>query len=183
MCLNFKYRTKRKGNFDHCEVEQYVIQSNFSAAFDEGGLTYKDPFVTKEQVLRDKKITELLTQYVDFYKRKVKHITACRYIILIPCIAIILAFAVLLFILALPIGNTKTSIGLVDLAAFITACVSFISLIIGLLSIITKYFFPENDEQYIAAIVESIQSNDLENKRENAKHNHREQSKDPSPIL
>ena len=51
-----------------------------------------------------------------------------------------------------------------------TACVSFISLIIGLLTIITKYFFPENDEQYITAIVEAIQKNDLENKRENAKH-------------
>ena len=35
---------------------------------------------------------------------------------------------------------------------------------------ITKYFFPENDEQYITTIVETIQQNDLENKRENAKN-------------
>lgn len=52
----------------------------------------------------------------------------------------------------------------------ITASVSFISLVIGLLTIITKYFFPENDEQYITKIVETIQQNDLENKKENAKN-------------
>lgn len=47
---------------------------------------------------------------------------------------------------------------------------SFISLVIGLLTIITKYFFSENDEQYITKIVETIQQNDLENKKENAKN-------------
>ena len=47
---------------------------------------------------------------------------------------------------------------------------SFISLVIGLLTIITKYFFPESDEQYITKIVETIQQNDLENKKENAKN-------------
>lgn len=74
-----------------------------------------------------------------------------------------------------------------SLVAFVTACISFISLIIGLLTIITKYFFPENDEQYITTIVESIQKNDLENKRENARYKNgmpadcheKENSKDP----
>lgn len=64
----------------------------------------------------------------------------------------------------------KSDLNVTDLAAFITACISFISLIIGLLTIITKYFFPENGEQYITQIVELIQKNDLENKRENAKN-------------
>lgn len=131
---------------------------------------------------RDKKITELLTQYVEFYNRKVKHSTACRYLILIPCIIIICAFAGLLIHFALLVGDPENPIKLTDLVAFITACVSFISLIIGFLNIITKYFFPENDEQYIAAIVESIQSNDLENKRENAKYDGGEQNNNPSPI-
>ena len=57
-----------------------------------------------------------------------------------------------------------------DMISFATTCISFITLIIGLLTIITKYFFPENDEQHIATIVKTIQKNDLENKREYAKY-------------
>ena len=36
-----------------------------------------------------------------------------------------------------------------------------------LLQTITKYIFPENEEEYITRIVEMIQNNDLENKKEN----------------
>ena len=148
-------------------------------------LDYKDPFVTLQQKKRDQKITELLTEYVNFYKKKVRHSTICRYLILTPCVLIILGFAVLLGYFALRIVHAAAPLEIGDLVAFVTACVSFISLIIGLLTIITKYFFcvcmgiwliftkyffPENDEQYITAIVEAIQKNDLENKRENAKH-------------
>ena len=133
-------------------------------------LDYKDPFVTLQQKKRDQKITELLTEYVNFYKKKVRHSTICRYLILTPCVLIILGFAVLLGYFALRIVHAAAPLEIGDLVTFVTACVSFISLIIGLLTIITKYFFPENDEQYITAIVESIQKNDLENKRENAKH-------------
>lgn len=35
------------------------------------------------------------------------------------------------------------------------------------MKIITKYVFPVNDEEYITRIVEIIQNNDLENKKEN----------------
>ena len=133
-------------------------------------LDYKDPFLTLQQKKRDQKITELLTEYVNFYKKKVRHSTICRYLILTPCVLIILGFAVLLGYFALRIVHAAAPLEIGDLVAFVTACVSFISLIIGLLTIITKYFFPENDEQYITAIVEAIQKNDLENKRENAKH-------------
>ena len=133
-------------------------------------LDYKDPFVTLQQKKRDQKITELLTEYVNFYKKKVRHSTICRYLILTPCVLIILGFAVLLGYFALRIVHAAAPLEIGDLVAFVTACVSFISLIIGLLTIITKYFVPENDEQYITAIVEAIQKNDLENKRENAKH-------------
>ncbi len=120
-------------------------------------LDYKDPFVTLQQKKRDQKITELLTEYVNFYKKKVRHSTICRYLILTPCVLIILGFAVLLGYFALRIVHAAAPLEIGDLVAFVTACVSFISLIIGLLTIITKYFFPENDEQYITAIVEAIQ--------------------------
>ena len=130
-----------------------------------------DPFITKEQRKRDELITELLEEYVLFYKSKVKHSRICRYIILIPCVIIILAFSSLLAFLSWNVMDMNTPLRIQEVVAFITACVSFISLIISLLTIITKYFFPENDEQYITTIVESIQKNDLENKRENARNN------------
>ncbi|WP_297998267.1 hypothetical protein [uncultured Oscillibacter sp.] len=57
-----------------------------------------------------------------------------------------------------------------EMVSFVTACVSFLGLVVSVLLIITKYFFPENDEQYITQIVKSIQENDLANKRENAKN-------------
>lgn len=40
-------------------------------------------------------------------------------------------------------------------------------MIIGILTIIAKYVFPEKEEEYITRIVEIIQNNDLENKKEN----------------
>ena len=148
----------------------FLKSSFFSRAETEEELDYKDPFVTKEQKKRDEHITRLLDEYVSFYESKVKHSKICRYIILIPCVLIILAFSGLLIFLSLKFLNVDIDLKIQDVAAFITACISFISLIIGLLTIITKYFFPENDEQYITQIVESIQKNDLENKRENARY-------------
>ena len=149
---------------------KFLKSSLFSKAETEEELGYKDPFVTKEQKKRDEHITRLLDKYVSFYESKEKHSKICRYIILIPCVAIILAFSVLLIFLSLKVLNVDSELDIQDVVAFITACISFISLIIGLLTIITKYFFPENDEQYITTIVESIQKNDLENKRENARY-------------
>ena len=128
---------------------KFLRTSLFSRAENEDELGYKDPFVTKEQKRRDEDITTLLDQYVSFYECKVKHSKICRYIILIPCVAIIAAFSVLLIVLSLKVLNIDSDLKIQDLVAFITACISFISLIIGLLTIITKYFFPENDEQYI----------------------------------
>lgn len=128
----------------------------------------KDPFETPNQNERDNQITVLLTAYVTFYKRKVFHSTVCRYLILVPCLLIIVAFACSLFDFASNINSFEHEIQVTDVISFVTACISFISLIVSLLVIITKYFFPENDEQYITKIVESIQKNDLETKRERA---------------
>lgn len=160
------------------EMKNFLNHLVFSSAKSEKELGYQDPFVTSQQKKRDEKVTELLSEYVTFYKKKVNHSTICRYLILIPCMVIILCFAALLGYFALRLLNTETAVPVTDLIAFVTACISFISLIIGLLTIITKYFFPENDEQYITTIVEAIQRNDLENKRENAKHQHKPQNQD-----
>lgn len=154
------------------DVDKFLSSASFSKAEIEDELGYTDPFVTKEQKKRDEYITKLLHEYVSFYEGKVRHSKICRYIILLPCVAIIVAFAILLIILSYKVLSMNRGLKTQDLVAFITACISFISLIIGLLTIITKYFFPENDEKYITTIVESIQRNDLKNKRENARYKH-----------
>lgn len=163
-----KMKTKQD-NFN-----EFLKESLFSKADTEDELGYKDPLITKEQKKRDEYITRLLGKYVSFYENKIHHSKICRYIILIPCMVIIIAFSGLLIFLSLTVLSVDSDLKIQDLVAFITACVSFISLIIGLLTIITKYFFPENDEQYITTIVEAIQRNDLENKRENARYKHNE---------
>lgn len=43
---------------------------------------------------------------------------------------------------------------------FVTAFVGFAGLVFGMATIITKFAFPENDEQYITDIVKAIQEND-----------------------
>lgn len=147
-----------------------IKKVDFSATENDTELTtYKDKYVTEQQQLRDKEVTNLLQAYVNSYKEKVAKTQTYQNIILIPCIVIISIFSILLIAFSFMITR-KSDLNVTDLVAFITACISFISLIIGLLTIITKYFFPENGEQYITQIVELIQKNDLENKRENAKN-------------
>lgn len=132
-------------------------------------LGYQDKYVTIEQSSRDKIVTEILIQYKNLYKKKVRQSSFCRYLIIIPCIIIIAKFFGILENFATCIIQ-QNDISVSAMVSFVSLCLSFISLIIGLLTIITKYFFPENDEKYITEIVNSIQANDLKNRIENAKH-------------
>ena len=154
-------------SLDNTEAEHTGL---FSSSSDDTDLPFEDRFVTEQQKQRDMEVTRLLQAYVETYENKVEVSKWYRGCIFYPCIFIICIFAVVLILFSYYIATQKTSIKITDLAAFITACISFISLIIGILTIITKYFFPENGEQYITQIVETIQKNDLENKRENAKN-------------
>lgn len=61
----------------------------------------------------------------------------------------------------------KSEVSVEMMVSLITVCVSYLTLIFGILTIITKYVFPEKEEEYITAIVKLIQKNDLANKREN----------------
>ena len=75
-------------------LDYFLDNIIYSEIKDENDLGYQDPFVTEEQKKRDTQITELLTEYVKSYKKKVKHSTICRYIILVPCILSICSNAV-----------------------------------------------------------------------------------------
>ena len=131
---------------------------------------FEDKFVTEEQKQRDTEVTRLLAAYVKTYEKKTERNALKQDILFYSCLAIIGIFTIV-FVAAIIVAFLRiTSVSYTGLATIITASVSFIALVIGLLTIITKYFFPENDEQYITTIVETIQQNDLENKRENAKN-------------
>lgn len=155
------------------QINDLLTSVSFNAAKDDDDLDnkyYKDPFLTAEQDKRDEQITRLLSAYVDSYEKKVRGSKWYRRIIFGVCIGIIVAIVGFLIYFACRVVNWENELQISNLVAFVTACISFVSLIIGLLTIITKYFFPENDEQYITKIVEIIQNNDFKNKQEIRSH-------------
>ena len=172
--------TEEKDKDKEKEINDFLKSILISPASTEEEL-YKDPVVTAEQKKRDEQITRLLIAYVDSYEKKVNGSRWYRVVIFLVCIGVVIAIACALRYFACRVANWENELQISNLVAFVTACISFVSLIIGLLTIITKYFFPENDEQYITQIVESIQKNDLENKRENAKQR-QQLSRNYNPI-
>lgn len=129
--------------------------------------TYVDEFTTEQQRARDKRITILLQLYVEAYKYKNKSNKWYKGILFFVCILILLIFSVALIVLVFKFNGSTNTKSIESVVKLITACVTFLTLIVGILKIITKYVSPANDEEYITRIVELIQNNDLENKKEN----------------
>ena len=67
-------------------------------------------------------------------------------------------------------AGTVNTVRVNNVVALITVCITYLSLVIGILKIITKYVFPQKEEEYVTRIVKAIQKNDLKNKIENMKH-------------
>lgn len=135
-------------------------------------LNYKANYGTDEQVARDKQITQLLTKYVHNYSNKIEKNGEYKEHIFMVCESIIIMYAiiipvVILFACSSRRGRITTG---ADVAALISVCVSFLGLIIGLMQIITKYVFPEKEEEYITQIVRAIQENDLKHKEQNMRY-------------
>lgn len=128
---------------------------------------YQDTYTTEEQRKRDRKVTELLEEYVEGYKYKNKSNKWYKAILLVCSCGILLAFSVIFLILIWKVDFSEQSVSVNNLVELITVCITFLTLIVGILKIITKYVFPEKEEEYITRIVEIIQNNDLENKKEN----------------
>lgn len=131
---------------------------------------YIDTYATRQQKSRDCKITELLSTYVETYSYKSKSNKWYKGILFFICVGILVAFCVSFIIFVCNVDfNGKAADSIPNVIQLISVCVTFLGLIIGLLQTITKYVFPENEEEYITRIVELIQNNDLENKKENIK--------------
>lgn len=128
---------------------------------------YKDNYTTEQQRLRDKKVTDLLELYVSGYRYKNKSNKWYKGILLgVSCI-ILLAFSVVFILIINKMDFSRNITSVTSMIEVISVCITFLSLIVGILTIIAKYVFPENEEEYITRIVEIIQNNDLENKKEN----------------
>lgn len=82
---------------------------------------------------------------------------------------IISIFSLALFIVLVVFGFKISSVKVEDVISLVSVCVTFLASVLGLAKIITKYCFPENDEEYITKIVETIQANDLAHKLANMK--------------
>lgn len=130
---------------------------------------YKDSFTTEQQKIRDKEVTKLLKYYTSEYKLKTK-MNKWFKILLFALSCIILCVFSCIFVYLLmnmyKIDNKNTIAGIVQT---VSVCVTFLTMVVGILKIITKYVFSDKDEEYITKIVEIIQNNDLENKKENIK--------------
>lgn len=128
---------------------------------------YKDEFTTEQQKIRDKEVTNLLKYYTDGYRSKVKTNKVFKITLFIISCLILSGFSVIFCILLLDIKNIDNKEIIAGIVKTVTVCVTFLTLIVGILKIITKYVFSDKDEEYITKIVEIIQNNDLENKKQN----------------
>ena len=130
---------------------------------------YVDTYATRQQKSRDRKITELLSTYVETYNYKSKRNKWYKGILFFICVGILVAFCISFIVFISNVDFNGEANSIPDVIQLISVCVTFLGLIVGLLQTITKYVFPENEEEYITRIVELIQNNDLENKKENIK--------------
>lgn len=130
---------------------------------------YVDTYATIQQKVRDRKITNLLSTYVQAYEYKSKSNKWYKGILFSVCVGILVAFCVTFMVFICNVDFKGDSDSVADVVQLISVCITFLGLIVGLLKTITKYVFPENEEEYITRIVELIQNNDLENKKENIK--------------
>ena len=127
--------------------------------------TYQEKFATKEQKSRDEVITSILHNYHKNYNNKIKYNKKHKERIIELCftlIEIIFLIFIASIVLMLFCENLRNSIQ--GIASLLTVCVSLLGLIIGVFKIVTRYIFPEKEEEYITQIVSAIQENDYNTK-------------------
>lgn len=120
----------------------------------------------EEERERSQSISAILRHYEYSYKNKVEFQCWYRKILFWGCVVIISIFTyTTLKILTYTMENI-TALDFTGVAAVITATLSLVVSIMELVHTITKYCFPQNDEEYIVRIVESIQNHSLEKTKE-----------------
>ena len=131
--------------------------------------SFKDEFQTEQQKRRDEEVTELLEKYVKAYENKTSAQKKYRAIIFWGSSIIIALFSIALLAIAIitiaRIGDIKVT----DVIALVTALVSFVTSILALTTIITKFCFPEDEESmrlYSSKIQYYEKSKELDNENQ-----------------
>lgn len=158
------------GNSEGSEGVADLDLGKDSSGVDDNFKPYVDHFQTKQQQERDKVITKILREYASSYAKKGQVKEQCqKFMLFICCVFVMISVFGILGLTCRVVIAPESISDLSALAAFVTAFLGFVSLVFGLITVITKYAFPEDDERYIADIVKAIQDNDLSHKIANMK--------------
>lgn len=112
---------------------------------------FTDKYATVEQKKRDQEITKLLKSYTDNYIAKSKSNRTYKCIIFITSIGILIIFFIMFLSLLCKFKNVNIANNdniVNNIISLITVCITFLTLVIGILKIITRYVFPQNEEDY-----------------------------------
>lgn len=110
--------------------------------------------------------------YVDTYENKTKNNKIYKCVLFWLCVITLSVFSIAFLSAICFIFIDKKDEQISDyLVTMLPICITYLTLVISILKIIVKYIFPEKEEEYITKIVEIIEKNDLENKKENIKSN------------
>lgn len=125
-----------------------------------------DNYMSEHEKRHSQSITNILRDYEYSYRNKVNFQKTYRKILFWGCSILIILFAAV-SVWSLHYGVVQASVlKLEGVATIIAAVISLIVSILKLVHTITKYCFPEKDDEYILKIVDSIQKNDLERAKE-----------------
>lgn len=114
-----------------------------------------------EREKRSKLVTEILCKYKESFANKVDDTPKFRRVLLYSTLGIMFGLTACFILYSLKIMFMQTEMKTTQFASFASASVTMLGTVFGLLTIITNYFFPKDDEQYLATIVQAVQENDF----------------------
>lgn len=133
-------------------------------------------YLTNEQRIRDKKITQLLNAYVVDYQEKTSKNRLYKDVVFWFSVATLGIFTVIFaFFIVIQVVWRQNSMATEDVVSLVSVCITYLTLVVGILKIITKHIFPAKEEKNITEIVKTIQDNDFQNKKENLKAHFQEE--------
>lgn len=142
---------------------------NGNCSNEKNGLTSDDQLTDNDlsahEKLHSQSISNILRDYEISYRNKVIFQKFYRYVLFWGCSGLVGIFAIVI-VMTLWYGVIHANVlELEGMATIIAGLISLLVAILQLIHTITKYCFPENDDEYILKIVDSIQKNDLERAR------------------
>lgn len=125
-----------------------------------------DNYMSEHEKQHSQSITNILKDYEYSYRNKINFQKLYRKVLFWGCSILIMLFASV-SIWSLYYGVVHANaLKIEGMATIIAAVISLIVSTLKLVHVITKYCFPEKDDEYILKIIDSVQKNDLKRLRE-----------------